>query len=444
MQQEKIKWAVIQPLIGGMAIGAHQAIGTLPEFIMSYSSLKTANDSHILNYWPTVPYISLESDNSFSTIEDETLFNTLNRNIDIVVGVPICTGLSTTVLVIDSVVNADRSQSYRAEHSEKNDNMLNVTDIVLDKIKPKVFVFENAVALFTNVGKPVANKLKKVSSKYEYSLELYRTNTLLHGIPQNRKRTFAYFIRNDDATKKVYSLNFHKADTQPILDFFDSFPTIDNDKLDYEWPAYDYTRSKKIFFDYLQHKFGDNWADVVQPDKDKLVHVFVKFLPEHNLLQDFIQYAREHNAPNLQVLEHKVQRLEMKLDKDLGSYDYGPVIPKRDHISVVVYRTLDFCNKQNSERGYSIRECMRLMGMPDDFVLLGDIKGKHYLSHIGQNVPVCTAKDIVLNAVEIVMNRAEVVSDCEYAKIDNINQKSEYHKESKSFTLDLTTKRKTA
>ena len=50
-----IKWGCFQPLIGGMAIGAFEAIGTKPEFILSYEGLQY-NEQHLRNYWPDIHY----------------------------------------------------------------------------------------------------------------------------------------------------------------------------------------------------------------------------------------------------------------------------------------------------------------------------------------------------------------------------------------------------
>jgi len=89
MSKKKIKYCVMQSLIGGMALGAEQAIGNKPEFLIDYDGFQ-GHSSHLRNYWPEVPHFIINADNSFQKKEDEALFNKLKENMQIVVSTPIC------------------------------------------------------------------------------------------------------------------------------------------------------------------------------------------------------------------------------------------------------------------------------------------------------------------------------------------------------------------
>ena len=51
------------------------------------------------------------------------------------------------------------------------------------------------------------------------------------------------------------------------------------------------------------------------------------------------------------------------------------------------------------DRYLTIRECLTIMGLPDDFMLQG---GKKNLNHICQNVPVTTATDMADNVLKFI------------------------------------------
>jgi site-specific DNA-cytosine methylase len=107
-------------------------------------------------------------------------------DIDIVIGVPICSGLS--------LANCSTTGSKaRGANAEQNNNMYNIAELSLSKIKPKCYIFENAPGLYTKMGEPVVDKLYRIGKKYGYSMSLIKTDTFLHGIPQHRKRTFGIF-----------------------------------------------------------------------------------------------------------------------------------------------------------------------------------------------------------------------------------------------------------
>jgi site-specific DNA-cytosine methylase len=120
--------------------------------------------------------------NDYSKFNNKNDENIKFKDIDIVVSIPICSGLS--------LINTSKS---RGANAEQNDNMYNITTLALEKIKPKCFIFENAPALYTKSGALVVDNLFNIAKKNNYSMSLIKTDTFLHGIPQHRHRTFAIF-----------------------------------------------------------------------------------------------------------------------------------------------------------------------------------------------------------------------------------------------------------
>ena len=113
-----IKWACIQPLTGGMYLGAEEAIGHPAEWIMSFKgfsdcrldkdgNIKSAsNEYHLLEYLKKhnkdVPYYQIHAEpfkikidclNPDITIDDNIELPDYN-NLDLVIAVPVCSGLS--------------------------------------------------------------------------------------------------------------------------------------------------------------------------------------------------------------------------------------------------------------------------------------------------------------------------------------------------------------
>ena len=74
----------------------------------------------------------------------------------------------------------------------QNQNMYALTRLGM-RMNAKVVVFENAPAAYTKSGEKTVDRLKEIAEEYNYSTHLIKTDTLLHGIPQSRKRTFLSF-----------------------------------------------------------------------------------------------------------------------------------------------------------------------------------------------------------------------------------------------------------
>ena len=92
----------------------------------------------------------------------------------------------------------------------------------LSTVQPRVLIGENAPALSTNNGRPVAQALQAIGAKHGYSMQLVKTSTHLHGIPQQRVRSFFILYRDTGPLEIQYS---HKEYEGAWTDYLDSFET---------------------------------------------------------------------------------------------------------------------------------------------------------------------------------------------------------------------------
>ena len=75
----------------------------------------------------------------------------------------------------------------------KNDWMAVTAEYVLENIKPKVFWGENAPTFAGNTGKKIRDRIFEIGKKNGYTMTVYKTKSLLHGLPQYRQRSFYFF-----------------------------------------------------------------------------------------------------------------------------------------------------------------------------------------------------------------------------------------------------------
>ena len=176
----------IIPLAGGFSIGATNIIGKPPEVIFSYKEFES-NDKLYLRYLKQhnieVPYYQINSKDF-----DIKKIKQYKNRISIVTGIPPCSGLS----MCSNLKAGVRSSS------PVNNWMYLSSEFILENISPTVFVLENAPGLFTGSGDEVRKKLISIGECFGYAIT-FKTNTLRHGLPQFRPRTFGIFVKGKNA-----------------------------------------------------------------------------------------------------------------------------------------------------------------------------------------------------------------------------------------------------
>jgi site-specific DNA-cytosine methylase len=202
----KITFAPIAPLIGGQPIGAEAAIGHPPEFVMGMAGF-WGNDNLYMNYLNEtrkldIPYYNIDTEEKSNV-----------SHVSIVTATCPCAGLS----MLNTGAN---NSSRRGADAAQNDHMYNSTRFVLESVRPRVLVGENAPALYTSKGEPVASRLFEIAKAAGYSMSLYKTSTVHHGIPQERHRTF-YFMWD---SKTAPILSWYKRDHSTLTEYLKEIP----------------------------------------------------------------------------------------------------------------------------------------------------------------------------------------------------------------------------
>lgn len=398
-----IKWCAIQPLTGGMYLGAEKAIGHPAEFILTYPGngdpkynkegklIGGGNEYNLMTYLDKVgrrPEYKVFKRSMFQDDEDmhPEIINhdrwTINpdkeldySNMDVCVAVPVCSGLS------NATIGTEESKNTR------NCNMLWITKYVLSVIKPKIYIFENAPTFMGSRGDYIRDEIEAFALRLGYSIDYYKTDTQFHDNCQIRRRTFIIFYKKEFAPK----MGFEHIET----DYAEYFSRIPKDATQQE--PLDMLQINDISYfciEYFKNKFGDNWREEINYD------VF-RYIFKHNLFDDIVKYAFNNELgeeKNRKFLDSFMKHIVYKFSIGGGVYHALPnIIHEGKKIPAVMFKMVQSVIHPYENRPLNIRELLHLMGHPFDYELQGNTL-KEY-GKIGQNVPARTAYWIVSEAI---------------------------------------------
>ena len=355
-----ITHATIIPLIGGEALASTEVFGSRPEYILSYEAF-AANERHLLNYWNhEVPYHVLDKG------------GTHPHTVDVMSSVCPCAGLSLF------------SMGY-GDDNPNNQWMIKTAEYVLGEVKPKVFWGENAPALAGKIGKTVREQLIAIGRKNGYSLTLYRTKSLLHGVPQVRERTFYFFWQGD----RVPMLGYFKRPYTKIEDIIlnvksNSQMDVINKNKPTDDPYYKYLL--EVILGGITHREHFELLDT-----SKLA---TRYLDAKSLIENhghtYKQVGEWMASKGYTKEVEKCDRMFNKLEDGGNIMRRGTIVPK-DHIGAFVGHYPKMLTHPHEDRYITYREAMTIMGLPSDYELLEPTKS---YNHICQNVPYQTAVDM--------------------------------------------------
>ena len=387
----KITWAPHIPLIGGLPLGAEAAIGHAPEEIFSLPGFY-GNDKHYHNYQTvTLGRTSLK----YTPIDPDDI--AFDRKINIIVGTPPCAALSQ--------LNTGTKPEAKGAGCAKNDFMMMVFRHGMKKFDADVIIVENAPALSTPKGQPVADALYEICKENGYSMTLYKTSTHFHGIPQRRDRTFA--IAWKSATAPL--MEFHRSEADKFADYLKKIPSDaqHNEPTD----VINFKLLEDGYWKFINATIGDPRKLV--PESGQIT--CFNYVNKNGLLDKAIAWLRENGTErNIKLAEHA----KMKFDAGKGIWD-GSVHIFEDYMNAVIGRNMADTVHPTEDRSLTIREAMHMMGLPHDMELLG---GRASVNHIAQNVPTCTARYVVEQAVKFVEGKLPD-SGLKYLKQDNWNKR---------------------
>jgi len=377
LKLKNFKHAAIIPLIGGFSIAATNITKNFPEAIFSYK-LFFENDKLYLRYlakhdkYP--PYYQIDQDN-FDKDSCKSY-----KNLDFITGILPCSGLS---------MSGNLGKGERAT-SPVNEWMYNAASFVMGILRPIIYTFENAPTLYTDAGEVVRNKLIEIARCNGYTATFYKTDTLLHGIPQKRPRTYIIFYKG----KFAPILEYEKKDTINVEEYLKSIPK--NATLQ------DKYATKEPFIDdfeivrFCKEKFGDNWRQEFLNVRDHLTSY--DFLNRKGLLEKFKYFVENEPNPNsssVKDINHVIKKLSIGKNFRLS---HRVLCIDKHHIYSIVGEMMERNIHPVENRRINIREYMHLMGMPHDFDLL---ESKEY-GKLPQNTPVKTSEFIIKEIIEII------------------------------------------
>lgn len=401
MLKSEITWASIIPLIGGQSIGVMNYLdGKLPEYVLSYPAF-AKNDSHFYNYlktqhgWEDEPILIDSTNNQLKNPDDAARV----KYVDIVNVVPPCAGLSGMSTISSGGCPA-------------NDWMYLSSEFVLKHIKPKVLFGENAPRLATKGGVQVRDNLHKIAKKYGYSIAFYKTSSVKHGLCQNRPRTFFFLFNSEFAPMLKYF-------DRPMIPFVEQIGKVkENDKMNcfVGKGGKQITPTQDVHYKYLleeiMHMSHPEFIASLSANT-KVIDLIAKI---ENGFHKFIEWCGKNS---LDKEKTKAEFAQEKMNSKMGFWQHGLLAtplngPAQAFVSDAPWATIH----PTEDRCLSIREGLRMMGLPDDFELLGAPKNSN---HMCQNVPVPTAIDMTENAVDFILGKLQC-SGSERIIVDNFKK----------------------
>jgi site-specific DNA-cytosine methylase len=409
MTKSNITYAPIIPLIGGEPLGAMNSLsGQLPEYVLSYSPF-AANDKHYIKYlrekkgW----------DGEYVFIDENTSYKP--KAVDVVMSTCPCAGLSA----LSTTSGGD---------SAVNDWMFKTASYVLEVIKPKVFWGENAPRLYSLMGRTVADKLYKIAAANGYTLTIYATESRLHGLSQKRPRTFYFFTRDTDG--KVPIIPRFNREPEPIEKIF-AMPKIKNDHMDIVLNHTDPSADPWIC--YCMHVAG---VTNIKDYYNQMIETETMIHQTRVMSNGFVGVAEWFEANGFgERMVAIANRLAGKVADNKGFWGHGTTIGKGVIPSLVAHLPSALIDAERN-RYMTVRDCLRIMKLPDDFDLATEGNPKKEANHICQNVPMTTATDM-MNCVISYLNGSLDMMSGKYVRQNNKNGQIEVDPSvvEKSYTL---------
>ena len=374
-------YASCVPLIGGETIAMENVFGSRPLYVMSYEAFG-ANDSQLMEHYNhSMPYQTLDN------------FTGYLREVDVVNTVCPCAGLSS--------LSPSASTDNKA-----NDWMIESAKYVLSHVKPKCFWGENAPRLASKMGEPIVKKLRAIAKENGYVMSLYKTKSKLHGLSQTRDRSFYFFWKGD----RIPHMSFYERPYEKIED------TILNAFISDDDPMNELTNKAKPsdnpFYKYvLEELEGGITHKEFQQKIDKTINP-LDYLENRGIKYDEVAEWMSTNGYDKQA--ERCLQIHKKLESGGNIMRKTTEIPK-DYIGAFVGHMPTCLTHPVEDRYLTIRECLAIMKMPDDFQLQG---GRKNLNMICQNVPVTTAEDMAQNIHDWLDGKLDT-READFAVFDN-------------------------
>ena len=365
--------ASIIPLIGGETIAMQNVFGEKPEYILSYTDFE-ANDNQLVEYYNrTVPYIKLDMGGS------------VPRSVDVVNTVCPCAGLSSLSFTSGS-------------DNPANDWMLRAARYVLENVQPQVFWGENAPRLASKMGEPIVKEMRKMAKEFGYTVSLYKTKSILHGLSQVRDRAFYFFWKGNE----VPIFDYYDRPHEKIEDTIRGAATNEPDPMT-ELMTNNDVPSENPFYKYVLEEMEGGISHIEFFNKIERSANPLHWIEDHG--SNYYELSEWCKKNGYDSQSKKAKRMADKV-KSGGNVMRRTVEVGKDRIGAFVGHLPNSLTHPDVDRFLNVRECLEIMKLPKDFQLQGGIKN---LNHICQNVPVTTAMDMAKNVKKFLGGKSKLV-----------------------------------
>ena len=380
-----MRYVVHVPLIGGFALANQNVTKTPPIAVTSYSPFE-ANDKLYLKYLQkkniNVPYFQIDKIEEDGKIRD---IQHLIGKIDFASAIPPCNGLSLA---------GNLKKGVRAT-SPINDWMYKSAEFMLGILRPLVYTFENSPILYTNVGKPVRENLMEIARYHGYAGTFYKTDTLLHGIPQRRPRTYTIFHKG----KYAPILEYYRKEAPTVAEYLKQIPkdaTLQN-----KYATKEPNIKEFEVYNFLREKYGNNWRKAILSEKDHLCsYGFMHRMGMLEEYQEFVNKLDDAHPTSVKDVAHVIKKLSMGKNYRLS---HRVLLMDRNFVYAVIGELMERNVHPIEDRKMNIREYLTLMGMPSDF----EIDNPKDYNKLTQNTPVTTSEDITREVVAIIEGKRQ-------------------------------------
>ena len=241
-----------------------------------------------------------------------------------------------------------------------------LTHIYINKIKeikPSFFLMENVPGLVgLKHAKPIFNKLVRELEE-DYYVEKIKLNALEYGVPQSRERIF-------------------------VVGFFKNL--LVRNHQDFKWPAPKYPNALKI---YNWPKLNDFGKKIGKPTSIPLELCVQSCLKKDNeKITNIDEYFKFKNnkKKRIAIKEGDTKRQSFKR---LHRYRYSPTTS---------YGNNEVHLHPYEDRRISVREALRIQGVPDTYIISPEINMTKKFKVISNGVPVPLAYEIAKSIMQYI------------------------------------------
>lgn len=314
-----------------------------------------------------------------------------DNDIDVLVGGPPCQTFSSV----------GRAQDKHSMRNDPRNYLFRSYLEILEKHKPKIFVFENVSGLLS--AKPNGNfifpEIVENMSEY-YSLcdnkDTILLNSVHYGVPQIRKRVILIGVRKDLKINPLDIYNaIEKTHYSPEMELKNEIKGLKK-----------YLTVKDAIFDLPKLLPGEGEEEVFHKIEKK--NSYLKLIRPNGSTQLFNHVARNHNQNDQErykILSKNNWQLKELADvrPDLIHHDpkhfgnrYTVQASNKPGRTVVAHLYKDgnlFIHPDSEQsRTFTVREAARIQSFPDDFKFIGSRTNQY--KQVGNAVPPLMAKQI--------------------------------------------------